>query len=153
MICLVLTLNLDLKMSSKLTSICDSHHSDSPPSVLYGAGVFDNLRELPQEGMARTEIYDINKTYNGFKSSRLIELPASIVGRRGFLVLNLLLLGPPGSNSVTLGKEIALRTTIISQTIPEDFGAASRRVEDLGWKLLLMNLQLLMPPLATLIVS
>ncbi|MBW0539310.1 hypothetical protein O181_079025 [Austropuccinia psidii MF-1] len=75
MICLVLALNLDLKMSSKLTSICDSNHSDSPPSVLYGAGVFDNLRELAEESMAPTEIYDINKTYDVFKSVRVIEPP------------------------------------------------------------------------------
>ncbi|MBW0560593.1 hypothetical protein O181_100308 [Austropuccinia psidii MF-1] len=33
MICLVLALNLDLKMSSKLTSICDCDHSDSPPFI------------------------------------------------------------------------------------------------------------------------
>ncbi|MBW0541293.1 hypothetical protein O181_081008 [Austropuccinia psidii MF-1] len=49
MICLVLAFNLDLKMSSKLTSICDSDHSDSPPSVIYGAGVFNSLRELSEE--------------------------------------------------------------------------------------------------------
>ncbi|MBW0500618.1 hypothetical protein O181_040333 [Austropuccinia psidii MF-1] len=73
MICLVLALNLDLKMSSKLTSICDSDNSDSPPSVLYGAGCFDNLSKLPEESMAPTEIWDINETYNGFKSVRVIE--------------------------------------------------------------------------------
>ncbi|MBW0563712.1 hypothetical protein O181_103427 [Austropuccinia psidii MF-1] len=73
MICLVLALNLDLKRSSKLTSICDSDNSDSLPSVLYGAGVFDNLRALSEESMAPTEIWDINKTYNGFKSVRVIE--------------------------------------------------------------------------------
>ncbi|MBW0582925.1 hypothetical protein O181_122640 [Austropuccinia psidii MF-1] len=64
--------------------------------------------------------------------SNLLELlnhPASIVGKRGFLVLNLLLLGPPGANYVTLEKEIVLRPTIISQKIQEDYGAASRRVE------------------------
>ncbi|MBW0557977.1 hypothetical protein O181_097692 [Austropuccinia psidii MF-1] len=77
MICLVLALNLDLKMSSKLTSICDSDHSDSPPSVISGAGVFDNLRELSEESMAPTEIWDINKTYNGFKSVRVIEPPCT----------------------------------------------------------------------------
>ncbi|MBW0578518.1 hypothetical protein O181_118233 [Austropuccinia psidii MF-1] len=75
MICLVLALNLYLKMSSKLTSICDSDHSNSPPSVLYGAGVFDNLRELSEESMAPTEIWEINKTYNGFKYVRVIEPP------------------------------------------------------------------------------
>ncbi|MBW0506506.1 hypothetical protein O181_046221 [Austropuccinia psidii MF-1] len=75
MICLVLALNLDLKMSSKLTSICDSDHSDSPPAVVYGAGVFDNLRELSEESMAPTEIWDIKNTYNGFKSVRVIEPP------------------------------------------------------------------------------
>ncbi|MBW0519432.1 hypothetical protein O181_059147 [Austropuccinia psidii MF-1] len=107
MICLVLALNIGLKMSSKLTSICGSNHSDSPPSVLYGAGVFDNLRELCEESMAPTDIYDINKTYNGLKSVR----------------------GPPSANSETLGNKIALRPTIISQTIPEDYGSASRRLE------------------------
>ncbi|MBW0484974.1 hypothetical protein O181_024689 [Austropuccinia psidii MF-1] len=75
MICSVLAFNLDLKMSSKLTSICDSSHSDSPPSVLYGAGFFNNLRELSEESMAPTEIYEINKTYNGFISVRVIEPP------------------------------------------------------------------------------
>ncbi|MBW0528286.1 hypothetical protein O181_068001 [Austropuccinia psidii MF-1] len=71
--CLVFALNLDLKMSSKLTSICDSNHSDSPPSLLYGPGVFDSLKELYEKSMAPTEIYDINKTYDGFKSVRVIE--------------------------------------------------------------------------------
>ncbi|MBW0492229.1 hypothetical protein O181_031944 [Austropuccinia psidii MF-1] len=85
MICLVLALNLDLKMSSKLTSICDSKHSDSPPSVLYGAGVFDNLREISEESMAPTDIYDINKTYNGFKSVRVIEPPCINCRKKGRL--------------------------------------------------------------------
>ncbi|MBW0534979.1 hypothetical protein O181_074694 [Austropuccinia psidii MF-1] len=75
MICLVLALNLDLKMSSKPTSICDSDHSDSPPSALYGACVFNNFRELSEESMDPKEIWDINKTYNGFKSVRVIEPP------------------------------------------------------------------------------
>ncbi|MBW0547140.1 hypothetical protein O181_086855 [Austropuccinia psidii MF-1] len=83
MICLVLALNLDLKMSSKLTSICDSDHSDSQPSVLYGAGVFDTLRELFEESMAPTYIWDINKTYNGFKSSRVIEPPCINCWKKG----------------------------------------------------------------------
>ncbi|MBW0589124.1 hypothetical protein O181_128839 [Austropuccinia psidii MF-1] len=83
MICLVWALNLDLKMSSKLTSICDSDHSDSPPSVLYGAGVFDSLRELSEESMAPTEIWDINRTYNGFKYGRVIEPPCVNCERKG----------------------------------------------------------------------
>ncbi|MBW0542077.1 hypothetical protein O181_081792 [Austropuccinia psidii MF-1] len=83
MICLVLALNLDLKMSSKLTSICDSDHSDSPPSVLYGAGVFDNLREISEESMAPTDIWDINKTYNGFKSVGVIEPPCINCWKKG----------------------------------------------------------------------
>ncbi|MBW0591455.1 hypothetical protein O181_131170, partial [Austropuccinia psidii MF-1] len=70
-------------MSSKLTSICDSDHSDSLPSVLYGAGVFDSLRELSEESMAPTEIWDINKTYNGFKSFRVIEPPCINCQRKG----------------------------------------------------------------------
>ena len=70
-------------MSSRLTSLCDSNHSDSPPSVLYGPGVFDNLRELSEESMAPTEIWDINKTYNGFKSVRVIEPPCTNCKRKG----------------------------------------------------------------------
>ncbi|MBW0476824.1 hypothetical protein O181_016539 [Austropuccinia psidii MF-1] len=119
------------------------------PSVIYCSVVFDSLRELSEESMAPTEIYDINKTYDCYKSVRGIEPPASIVRIRGLLVLNLLLLGPPVSNFETLGKEIALRPTIDSQTIQEDYGESSRGAEYLDWKLLLMNLQLLMPPLTT----
>ncbi|MBW0561324.1 hypothetical protein O181_101039 [Austropuccinia psidii MF-1] len=48
-------------MSSRLTSLCDS-----PPSVLYGPGVFDNLRKISEESMALAEIYDITRNYNGF---------------------------------------------------------------------------------------
>ncbi|MBW0587518.1 hypothetical protein O181_127233 [Austropuccinia psidii MF-1] len=83
MICLVLALNIDLKMSSKLTSICNCDHSDSLPSVLYGAGVFDNLRELSEDSMAPTEIWEINKTYNGFKSVRVIESPCLNCWKKG----------------------------------------------------------------------
>ncbi|MBW0514921.1 hypothetical protein O181_054636 [Austropuccinia psidii MF-1] len=72
MIFLVLALNLDLKMSSKLTFIRDSNQSDSPPSVLYGAGVLDSLKELSEESMAPTDIYDIYKTYDCFKSANHI---------------------------------------------------------------------------------
>ncbi|MBW0480904.1 hypothetical protein O181_020619 [Austropuccinia psidii MF-1] len=79
----------------------------------------------------------------------LLNHPASIVRRREFLVLNLLLIGPQGANSAALGKESSLRPTIGSQKIPEDYGEASIRVEALNGKLLLMNLQPLMPPLAT----
>ncbi|MBW0533533.1 hypothetical protein O181_073248 [Austropuccinia psidii MF-1] len=64
-------------MSSRLTSLCDSNHSDSPPSVLYDPGVFDNLRELSEESMAPTEICDITRNYNGFKSVRGIEPPCT----------------------------------------------------------------------------
>ncbi|MBW0490044.1 hypothetical protein O181_029759 [Austropuccinia psidii MF-1] len=84
MICLVLALNLDFKMSSKLTFICHSDHSSSPPSVLYGAGVFDNLREISEESMAPTVIWDINKTYNCFKSVRAIEPPCINYNPRRF---------------------------------------------------------------------
>ncbi|MBW0483672.1 hypothetical protein O181_023387 [Austropuccinia psidii MF-1] len=59
----------------------------------------------------------------------LFNHPASIFGKRRFLVFNLLLRGQPGANSETLGKETDIRPTIISQTIPEDYGAASRRGE------------------------
>ncbi|MBW0476307.1 hypothetical protein O181_016022 [Austropuccinia psidii MF-1] len=83
MIFLVKALNLDLKMSSKLTSICYSNQSDSLPSVLYGAGVFDKLRELAEESMAPTEIYDNNKTYDGFKSFRVIESPCINCWKKG----------------------------------------------------------------------
>ncbi|MBW0500975.1 hypothetical protein O181_040690 [Austropuccinia psidii MF-1] len=64
-------------MSSKLTSICDSNHSDSLPSVIYGAGVFDNLRELSEKSMAPTKNWHFKKTYNGFKSVRVIEPPCN----------------------------------------------------------------------------
>ncbi|MBW0577345.1 hypothetical protein O181_117060 [Austropuccinia psidii MF-1] len=147
MILLVLALNLDLKMSLKLTSICNSNHSDPLPSLLYGAGVFDNLRELSKESMALQRFLTLIKPIMVLNLLELLNHPESIVGRRGFLVLNLLLLGPPAANSATLVREIALRPTIVSQKIPEDYGEASRTVEDLGWKLLLM------PPLATPIVS
>ncbi|MBW0548808.1 hypothetical protein O181_088523, partial [Austropuccinia psidii MF-1] len=70
-------------MSSKLTSICDSNHSDSPPSVIYGTSVFDNLRELSEESMAPTEIHEINKTYDGFKSVRVIEQPCINCQKKG----------------------------------------------------------------------
>ncbi|MBW0465500.1 hypothetical protein O181_005215 [Austropuccinia psidii MF-1] len=70
-------------MSSKLTSICDSNHSDSPPSVLYDTCVFGNLRELSDESMAPTEIYDINKTYNDFKSIKVIEPPCINCRKKG----------------------------------------------------------------------
>ncbi|MBW0559222.1 hypothetical protein O181_098937 [Austropuccinia psidii MF-1] len=83
MISLVLDLNLDLKMNLRLTSICDSNNSDSLPSVLYGPGVFDNLRELSEESMAPTEIYDINKNYYGFKSLRGIEPPCINCQKKG----------------------------------------------------------------------
>ncbi|MBW0510876.1 hypothetical protein O181_050591 [Austropuccinia psidii MF-1] len=62
-------------MSSKVTSICDSNHSDSLPLLHYYPGVFDNLRKIPEESMAPTEIYDINKTYDGFKSVAVIAQP------------------------------------------------------------------------------
>ncbi|MBW0463710.1 hypothetical protein O181_003425 [Austropuccinia psidii MF-1] len=71
-------------MSSKLTSIYNSDHSDPPPSVLYGSGVFNSFRELSEESMAPTEIYDINKTYDGFKSVRVIEPPCINCWKRGF---------------------------------------------------------------------
>ncbi|MBW0540115.1 hypothetical protein O181_079830 [Austropuccinia psidii MF-1] len=70
-------------MSSKLTSIFDTNHSDSPPSVLYGAGVFDNLRELSEDSMAPIEIYDIKKTYDGFEYIRIIEPPCTNCQKKG----------------------------------------------------------------------
>ncbi|MBW0512495.1 hypothetical protein O181_052210 [Austropuccinia psidii MF-1] len=83
MICLVLALHPDLKMSSKLTSICDSDHPDSLLSVLYGAGVFDNLRDFSEDGMAPAEIWEINKTYNGFKYVRVMEPPCINCWKKG----------------------------------------------------------------------
>ncbi|MBW0573921.1 hypothetical protein O181_113636 [Austropuccinia psidii MF-1] len=85
MIWLVLDLNIDMKMSSKLTSICNSNQSDAPPSLLYGSGVFDKLRELSEESMAPTEIWDINKAYDGFKSVRVIEPPCINCWKKGVL--------------------------------------------------------------------
>ncbi|MBW0541507.1 hypothetical protein O181_081222 [Austropuccinia psidii MF-1] len=139
-------------MSSKLTSIYDSNKSDFKPSVIYGPSVFDSWRELSEESMGPKELYEIKKTYNLLKSARVISQPASIVRRMKFLVLNLLLLGPTGSNYETLEKEAALWTTIDSKNIPEDYRVASRRVEYLDWKLVLMNPQPLMPLLIALIV-
>ena len=85
--------------------------------------------------------------------SELLNHPAPIVRGKGFLVWNLLLLGPPGVSFAILEKEIVPKPTIAFLKMPEDYGAASRRVEDLDWKLLLMNLPPLMPPLVTPIVS
>ncbi|MBW0591366.1 hypothetical protein O181_131081 [Austropuccinia psidii MF-1] len=70
-------------MSSKLTSICDFNHSDSLCSVLYGPGVFDTLRELSEESMAPTGIYDINKTNYGLKYVRAIETPCINCQKKG----------------------------------------------------------------------
>ncbi|MBW0485283.1 hypothetical protein O181_024998 [Austropuccinia psidii MF-1] len=70
-------------MSSTLTSICYSNHSDSLPSVLYGADAFDDLREISEESMAPKEIHDINKTYDGFKSVRFIEPPCINYQKKG----------------------------------------------------------------------
>ncbi|MBW0569246.1 hypothetical protein O181_108961 [Austropuccinia psidii MF-1] len=42
-----------------------------------------NLRELSEESMAPTEIWDINKTYNGFKSVRVIEPPCINCRKKG----------------------------------------------------------------------
>ncbi|MBW0473411.1 hypothetical protein O181_013126 [Austropuccinia psidii MF-1] len=70
-------------MTSKLTSICNSNRSDSLPSLMYGSGVFDNSRELSEETMAPTEIYDINKTYDGLKSVKVIEPPCINCQRKG----------------------------------------------------------------------
>ncbi|MBW0588025.1 hypothetical protein O181_127740 [Austropuccinia psidii MF-1] len=65
-------------MSSRLTSLCDS-----PPSAIYGPGVFDNLRELSEESTAPTKIYDITRDSNGFKSFRVIEPPCTNCQRKG----------------------------------------------------------------------
>ncbi|MBW0584811.1 hypothetical protein O181_124526, partial [Austropuccinia psidii MF-1] len=70
-------------MSSRLTSLCYSNYSDSPPSVLYGPGVFDSLRELSEESISPTEIYDITRNYNRFKSVRVIEPLCTNCQRKG----------------------------------------------------------------------
>ncbi|MBW0463787.1 hypothetical protein O181_003502 [Austropuccinia psidii MF-1] len=70
-------------MSSKLTSICDSNHSDSLPSVLYGAGVFDSLRDLSEESIAPADNCDISKTYDGFEYARVIEPPCINCQKKG----------------------------------------------------------------------
>ncbi|MBW0532074.1 hypothetical protein O181_071789 [Austropuccinia psidii MF-1] len=70
-------------MSSRLTSISDSTASDPLRSVLYGPGIFHKLRELSEESMAPTEIYDRNKTYDGFKSVRVIEPPCFNCQKKG----------------------------------------------------------------------
>ncbi|MBW0519913.1 hypothetical protein O181_059628 [Austropuccinia psidii MF-1] len=91
-------------MSSKLTSICDSNHSDSPPSVLYGAGAFDNLRELSEESMTPTEIYDINKTYNVFKCVRVIEPPCNNCWKKGVPCVESVTATSTGFRLCNLGK-------------------------------------------------
>ncbi|MBW0529730.1 hypothetical protein O181_069445 [Austropuccinia psidii MF-1] len=103
--------------------------------------------------MAPTDIWDINKTYKCFKSVRFIEPPCINCQKKGVPCVESATARSPRCQFCSLGKEIDPSPTITSQTIPEDYGAAPRRVEDLGWKLLLMNLQLLIPPLATPIVS
>ncbi|MBW0552362.1 hypothetical protein O181_092077 [Austropuccinia psidii MF-1] len=70
-------------MSSRLTSISDSTASNPLPSVLYGPGIIDKLRELSEARMAPTEIYDIDKTYDGFKSVRAIEPPCVNCQKKG----------------------------------------------------------------------
>ncbi|MBW0497465.1 hypothetical protein O181_037180 [Austropuccinia psidii MF-1] len=50
---------------------------------IYGAGVFDTLRELSEESIDPTEIWDINKIYNGFKSLRVIEPPCINCWKKG----------------------------------------------------------------------
>ncbi|MBW0569782.1 hypothetical protein O181_109497 [Austropuccinia psidii MF-1] len=132
-----------------MTSICDSDHSDSLPSVLYDSGVFDNLRELSEESMAPTEIWDIKKTYNGFKSVRVIEPPCNNCQKKGVPCVESATARSTRCQFCNLGKRNCSQDNHNFQTIPEEYGAAPRRVEDLGWNLLLMNLQLLMPPLAT----
>ncbi|MBW0519027.1 hypothetical protein O181_058742 [Austropuccinia psidii MF-1] len=61
--------------------------------------------------------------------SELSSHPPPIVRGKGFLMLNVILLVPPGVNSAMLEKEIVLKPTIAFLTIPVDYGAASRRVE------------------------
>ncbi|MBW0565879.1 hypothetical protein O181_105594 [Austropuccinia psidii MF-1] len=70
-------------MHSRLTSISESTASDPLLSVLYGPGIFAKLRELSEESMAPTEIYDINKTYDGFKSVIVIESPCVNCQKKG----------------------------------------------------------------------
>ncbi|MBW0520569.1 hypothetical protein O181_060284 [Austropuccinia psidii MF-1] len=70
-------------MSSKLTSICDFNHSDLTPCVLYDPSVFDSLRGVYEDSMAPTNIYDINKNYDGFKSVRAIEPPCINCWKKG----------------------------------------------------------------------
>ncbi|MBW0493609.1 hypothetical protein O181_033324 [Austropuccinia psidii MF-1] len=97
--------------------------------------------------MAPTEIDDIYKTYNGFNSVSVIEPPCINFQKKGVPCIESATAGPPGSNSETFSNGISLKPTIDSQTLPEDYGAASEREEYLYWKLLFMNPQPLVPPI------
>ncbi|MBW0497701.1 hypothetical protein O181_037416 [Austropuccinia psidii MF-1] len=91
-------------MSSRLTSFCDSNHSDPPPSVFDGPGVFDNFRELSEESMAPTEIYDITRNHNGFKSVRVIEPTCTNCQRKGFPCIESATAGSTRCQFCNLGK-------------------------------------------------
>ncbi|MBW0510875.1 hypothetical protein O181_050590 [Austropuccinia psidii MF-1] len=149
MICLVLDLNIDLKMSSKLTSICEFNYSYYLPSVLYGAGVFDSLRELSEESMAPTEIYDIKKTYDGFKSVRVIEPPCINCQKKGVPCVESATARSTRCQLCNIGKRNFSQASHRFPDNPRRLWSSIKRVEDFDWKLLLINLQPLMPPLAT----
>ncbi|MBW0486493.1 hypothetical protein O181_026208 [Austropuccinia psidii MF-1] len=99
--------------------------------------------------MTLTEIDDIFKNYNGFNSVRVIEPPFINCQKKGVPCVESATAGPPGANSETFSNGIALKPTIDSQKIPEDYGAASGMEEYLYWKLLLMNPQPLVPPIVS----
>ncbi|MBW0477249.1 hypothetical protein O181_016964 [Austropuccinia psidii MF-1] len=101
-------------MSSKLTSTYDSNQYDSPPSVMYGPGVFDNLRELFEKSMAPTGIHDINKTYYGFKSVRVIEPPCINCQKKGVACVKYASSRSTRCQFCNLGKKTALRPTIVT---------------------------------------
>ncbi|MBW0517038.1 hypothetical protein O181_056753 [Austropuccinia psidii MF-1] len=127
-------------MSSKLTSICDSDHSDSPPSVLHGAGVFDSLRELSEENMAPTETWDINQTYNGLKSVRVIELPCINCWKKGVPCVESATARSTRFQLCNLGKRNCSQDNHNFPYNPRRLWSSIKMVEDLGWKLFLMNL-------------
>ncbi|MBW0493785.1 hypothetical protein O181_033500 [Austropuccinia psidii MF-1] len=140
-------------MSSKLTYICASNHSYSLPSVLHGPGVFDNFRELSEESMAPTEIYEINKTYDGFKSVRVIEPPCINFQKKVVPCVESATARSTRCQFCNLGKKNCSQASHRFSDNPGRLWRIIKKVEDLEWKLLMMNLQPMMPPLATPIVN
>ncbi|MBW0569064.1 hypothetical protein O181_108779 [Austropuccinia psidii MF-1] len=140
-------------MGSRLTSIYDSTASDPPPSVLYGPGISDKLRELSEESMAPTEIYEINKTYDGFKSVRVIEPPCVDCQKKGVPCVESATARSTRCQFCNLGKRNFSQANHRLPDNPRRLWRSIKKGGKSGWKLLLMNPQPLMLLVATPIVS